>query len=447
MKRIVFLLLAVLVAAVAFLVALAAAPAQVEHAWRGLGLPPNAVKQLAALLPGQAATRLAEPIDALVASSTLEAEQIEIAAEVGGQVTQVLVAEGAAVARDQLLLRLDDAFLQAQLAEASKAVQTAQAGLALAQAGPRQSQVDAAEAALNRAKTELDGATQGLADAQRALDNPLELDAQIHAAQGRVDLAKRQIEQARARQAQVTVRRESVAGDGSDQGKTQAAIYDKQLAAAEESIAAAEQEARGAQRLLRFLQGVRSDPVALTAAVHAAEEQVKQAEAGVHLAEAALALASAGPRTEAVDLAEAKLAQAEAARAGLVVQAERYAISSPLAGVVTSRLVDPGEMAAPGVALMTVADLSQIKLVVYVPEPSVGRVHVGQAAQVSVDANPGRLFPGVVSHVSSRAEFTPKNVQTPEERVETVFAVEIMLANPDGALKPGMPADAEFAER
>ena len=101
-------------------------------------------------------------------------------------------------------------------------------------------------------------------------------------------------------------------------------------------------------------------------------------------------------------------------------------------------------MAAPGAPLLIVADLSQITLVVYVPEPRIGQVRVGQEAQVTVDAYPGRTFTGAVSYISPRAEFTPKNVQTQEERVETVFAVEIKLANADGYLKPGMPADAEL---
>jgi len=148
-----------------------------------------------------------------------------------------------------------------------------------------------------------------------------------------------------------------------------------------------------------------------------------------------------------VALAEAKLAQAEAARNGLRVLAAKVTITSPLAGTVTSRIADPGEMAAPGALLLIVSDLSQITLVVYVPEPRIGQVRVGQQAQVTVDAYPGRPFSGAVSYISPRAEFTPKNVQTQEERVETVFAVEIKLANADGYLKPGMPADAELILR
>lgn len=450
MKRVLFLFLAVVLIAGLFLLTLTYAPRQVDQAWRAVGLPASSLRQIAALLPGQAAAVLAEPVDrpvALIASGTLEAEETHVASEIGGQVAEVLVDEGEAVTAGQVLLRLDDALLRAQLAEADQAVQTAQANLALAKAEPRSSQIHAAQATLREAKATLEGAKQGLEDAKRARDDLQALNAQIDSARSRIALANRRIDQARARQAAVRVRRESIATDTSDQGQTQRAIYDKQLAAAAEGIAAAEQEAQGARRILNALVAMRTTPVGPDAAVHAAESQVKLAEAGVAVAQAGLEAASAGPRAEAIALAEARLAQAEAARQVLRVQAAKSTIASPLAGLVTARIADPGELASPGSPLLTVADLTQMTLLVYVPEPRIGEVHVGMGARVKVDSYPERVFPGVVNTISQRAEFTPKNVQTQEERVETVVAVEIQLANPDGALKPGMPADAEFVQR
>jgi multidrug resistance efflux pump len=95
---------------------------------------------------------------------------------------------------------------------------------------------------------------------------------------------------------------------------------------------------------------------------------------------------------------------------------------------------------------MTVANLDEVTLTVYVPEGQLGKVQIGQPVSVTVDAYPGRTFDGAVAHIASQAEFTPKNVQTREERVSMVFAVKVALANPDHALKPGMPADAVLAE-
>jgi multidrug resistance efflux pump len=99
-------------------------------------------------------------------------------------------------------------------------------------------------------------------------------------------------------------------------------------------------------------------------------------------------------------------------------------------------------MAAPGAALLTLADLDQVRLVIYVPEDQIGRVHLGQPFDVSVDGFPGRVFSGRVIYTSPQAEFTPKNVQTRDARVNQVFAVKLALDNPEHALKPGMPADA-----
>jgi multidrug resistance efflux pump len=101
-----------------------------------------------------------------------------------------------------------------------------------------------------------------------------------------------------------------------------------------------------------------------------------------------------------------------------------------------------GELAAPGIALITLADLDQVTLTVYVPENRLGYIQIGQAVEVAVDSFPDRVFVGRVTRIANEAEFTPRNVQTEEERVNMVFAVEVSIPNPDHALKPGMPADA-----
>jgi HlyD family secretion protein len=104
--------------------------------------------------------------------------------------------------------------------------------------------------------------------------------------------------------------------------------------------------------------------------------------------------------------------------------------------------VQVGELALPGGALFSLADLDRLSLTVYVPEDQVGRVQLGGEVVVTVDAFPDRAFPGRVTYISSEAEFTPRNVQTQEERVNMVFAVKVELPNPGHLLKPGMPADA-----
>ncbi len=119
-------------------------------------------------------------------------------------------------------------------------------------------------------------------------------------------------------------------------------------------------------------------------------------------------------------------------------------LQAPRTGIVLERMVNVGEIAPPNFSLLTIADLSQVTVTVYVPENEIGLVKVGQGVDVRVDSFPEKTFSGKVVWIASRAEFTPKNVQTREERVSTVFGVKIEIPNPDHELKPGMPADAQI---
>lgn len=121
-------------------------------------------------------------------------------------------------------------------------------------------------------------------------------------------------------------------------------------------------------------------------------------------------------------------------------------IRTPIAGVVLYRSVEPGEVAAPGAPLITVADLDRLTLTVYVPEDRYGQIALGGTYSVTVDSFPGVVFTGIVSHIADRAEFTPRNVQTTDSRKTTVFAIDLDLAPSGGKLKPGMPADVNFGE-
>ena len=167
-------------------------------------------------------------------------------------------------------------------------------------------------------------------------------------------------------------------------------------------------------------------------------------------AQAALDLLRAGARDKEISLLGANVAQARAlldsAQAGLQAldaQLARLDLAAPAGGIVLERMAHAGELAAPGAPLLTIANLDEVTLTVYVPEADLGQVSLAQSVEVTVDAYRDS-FSGVVSHIASRAEFTPKNVQTQEERVHMVFAVKIRLENADHRLKPGMPADAAF---
>ncbi len=176
-----------------------------------------------------------------------------------------------------------------------------------------------------------------------------------------------------------------------------------------------------------------------------AETRATVAAAQARAARAALDKLRTLVRPEEVRASRARLDQAEAALRLAERRVGQAAVEAPMDGVVAKRVVEEGEIAAPGFPLATIDDLSVVRLVVYVPEPDLSRVRLGAEAEVSVDGLEGRTFGGRVTFISPEAEFTPRNVQTKEERAKLVFAVKIELPNPDGRLKPGMPADARIA--
>lgn len=134
---------------------------------------------------------------------------------------------------------------------------------------------------------------------------------------------------------------------------------------------------------------------------------------------------------------EAALGQLAELKANL---AERRIIA-PADGTILSRPVEVGDVVGPGAAVFVMVDMNRLYVKVYVPEPDIPKLRLGDRVDVSVDAFPGRRFAARVSKISEQAEFTPKNVETVEERLKLVFGVELTFTNPDGLLKPGMPAD------
>jgi HlyD family secretion protein len=150
-------------------------------------------------------------------------------------------------------------------------------------------------------------------------------------------------------------------------------------------------------------------------------------------------------RPEEIKQGRARLDQAVASRNLLRKMISDSTIISPTAGVVTHKVVEAGEFVGPGTTVVTISDLAKMHLEIFVSEPELGRVRLGQPADVTIDSYPGRIFKGTVIFISPEAEFTPKNIQTKEERVKLVYRVKIEIPNPEGILKPGMPADAAIA--
>lgn len=140
---------------------------------------------------------------------------------------------------------------------------------------------------------------------------------------------------------------------------------------------------------------------------------------------------------------EANVRQAEANLALARTRLAYATLRTPVSGVVLSKGVEPGEHVVPGTPVVSIANLSTVWLRAYINETDLGRVKLGEKVRVKTDTYPDKSYEGTVSYISSQAEFTPKSVQTPKERVKLVYRIKVDLQNPNQELKPGMPADAE----
>jgi HlyD family secretion protein len=176
----------------------------------------------------------------------------------------------------------------------------------------------------------------------------------------------------------------------------------------------------------------------------AAKSAVEVTTAKLGEAQEQLRLVQKGPRIEKVERARAQLQQAKEALALAETRLGYATLTSPLTGVVLSHNIEPGEFVAPGTPIVTVGDLEHVWLRAYVDETDLGHVKVGQAAQVTADTYPDKVYEGRVSFIASQAEFTPKSVQTKKERVKLVYRTKITIDNPHMELKAGMPADARI---
>lgn len=149
-----------------------------------------------------------------------------------------------------------------------------------------------------------------------------------------------------------------------------------------------------------------------------------------------------GLRPEEIDAARAHRDQAVAAVNAIRKRINDAVVIAPSSGVITQKSVEEGEIALPNASLFRLSQLDKVHLVIYVTEEELARVKLGQDANISIDGESKKLYPGKVIYISSVAEFTPKNVQTKEDRTKLVFGVKIEIPNPEQVLKPGMPADA-----
>ncbi len=410
----------------------------------------------------------------LRASGLIEATEVNIAPAVSGRVIEVPVAEGDTVKTGDTLLKIDGALLQSQR-------QTAAAGLTAAQAG-----VQVAQAALDSAQTQYTLAQEAatgqdqadlLSTLQKTASSALKLpdwyypsDERISAAQAEIQAADTALQQAQ----------DNLDGIKKNAGSNQFLQAETQLAQARsrynvaktvldqsnkatssgEVRDAAQSALDDAQSDLENAQKTYDDTITTEGAqdVLIARAKVTVAQERDNAARIALAALQTGSHSlelqaasQTVDQASAALQQAKAAvdqaKADLDfvdAQIAQLTVTSPLDGVVLTRSAQPGEILQAGMTGLSLASLDHLTVTVYIPENQYGQVSLGEQAVLTVNSFPGQNFSATVSRISDQAEFTPRNVQTTDQRQTTVYAVQLGIQNVDGRLKPGMPVDVEF---
>jgi multidrug resistance efflux pump len=404
------------------------------------------------------------------AQAGLDAARAQLAlAKAAARSEDLAAAEGAVVAARGSTAAAEAALQQAEIsATIAESTQEAEAAVAAAAAALAQAQgmVDVAQAGLAQARAELARMQSGarpeeiaiyeayLWKAEAELWYPIHAHEQLihhdifgdpeeqarheaEAAQAVRDAAKAQLDLVRAG---ATDNEIAAARAGVNAAQAQVSIAQAGVEAAEATLAQAEAALETAQAQAALAD---AQVAAAQARLAVTEGQLTQAEAQRDRLQAGATAEEIAVLEAGVAQAEAILVAAEAALETLELQLARTSLTAPVSGVILEKLVHAGELAAPGAPLFTIADLDEVTLTGYVPEAELGQVSLGQTVEVTVDAYRG-AFAGRVTHIASQAEFTPKNVQTQEERVHMVFAVKILLENPDHQLKPGMPADAVF---
>lgn len=380
--------------------------------------------------------------------------------EIAAAKAAVRQALAALTASQEQLKQLEAGLRPEEIRQAQALYDGATADLAAARAkladlerGSRAQEIEAAQAAVDKAQTALTKATKDLERVRSLVAQGAMSEQQLDAAVSAHDAAAADLRSARERLAllkegptaeALEAAREAVNRALANQRNAQEALAlarkgprQEEVARARAVVAQARATYEAAQaQLSLIMSGARSGQRQV------AHSQTEEARAALRLAESNLKAVEL-KRREAL-AARAAFAQAQAATKQADIALAKFRVVAPVSGLVDDTHVREGELLKPGASVLTLVDFSDTWVTVYVPEPLLPRIAVGQRAQITVDGVPGRFFEGKVRRIASQAEFTPKYVQTQDERARTVFAVEIAVPNTDGVLKPGMPADAVF---
>lgn len=410
----------------------------------------------------------------LTGSGTLSALKVNVVPELSGKIVKITVEEGSQVKAGDVLITIEDDVFSAQKDQADAAVGVAEATLNAAQAqlayvksqyelaldGARFDDLQNRQSAWNQDLTEdfkpawyyskpeqreaaekaVEKAHEKLEERQEMLEKELDkagaksfvgLEAQLAEAQTRLTIANMTFATA---QASTDEHLKEAAESAQDLAQS---AFDNALKLYNDALStSAAEDVLKARAEVAVAQSSYDSAQDLLMSLRTGEEsgQVKVAQNAVIQAEAA------------IEQAEAGLLQAKAAQALAQLQQDRTQIKAPIDGIVLTRNVELGDIALAGGSVMTIAEMSELDLIIYVPETWYGQLKLNQEVEIKVDSFPNEVFKGKVVKIADQAEFTPRNVQTADGRATTVYAVRIVVPNSQLRLKPGMPADVDFGK-
>ena len=351
----------------------------------------------------------APPVNGMRVTGQIEGITVNAGSKLGGRVVTVPVEQGQRVELGAVLVTLDDVEAQAALAAAQANLAKADAALAKLKTGATAEQLRQAEAAAEAARQQYTMAVNGARAEEIAAAGAL-----AAAARAQRDTAQREFARMEA-----LFRQEAVSKSQHDQARGALDAATAQFNAASEKEAMA-------------VKGARSEEIAM-------------AKANADRAQAALDEVRTGARAEDIALAQAAhdAAAADVQRAEAALR--EMTISAPMAGVVESLDIRPGDIIKPG-PIVRMVDPEDLELVVYLGASHLGQIALGKAVALTTDAYGDERFQGTIKYIAQQGEFTPRNLQTEEERVQQVFAVKLKLDSAGGRLRAGMSATAHFDE-
>jgi HlyD family secretion protein len=349
------------------------------------------------------------PHNIIVLSGRIEGDDSTVATKTAGRIREIRVREGDIVKAGDVIALLDEDQASAREQQARSASQEAAVRVTRSQ-----QQISVLQEQLKQANLTVDQAREDAA-------------GRVHQAEAQVATAEANLAQAQAGydQAHYDVERFTKlarSGDVSDRQREQARTAAESQAAVVES---AKKQLAAAHAALTTARANLKNPPIKSSAAAAIQKQIDQAQSDVAAAQAD------------AERSRAQVTEATANVSDLTVLA-------PFDGTIATRVAEPGEVVSPGAAIVTMIDLNKIYLRGFVPEGDIGRVKLGQPARIYLDSSPKTPIDATVSRIDPESSFTPENTYFRDERVKQVVGVKLLITNPNGAAKPGMPADGEI---